>query len=50
MLVRFSEEGEAVETGVIEEEDILVKVKAEWEEREVLVGRKAKTPENPKFI
>ena len=37
-------------TGAIEEEDILVKVKAEWEEREVLVGRKAKTPEKLKII
>ena len=46
MLVRFSEEGEGAEA---EEEDIIVRVRG-VEGGDVLVGRKAKTPENPKFI
>ena len=64
MLVRFSEDGEAAGTGAREEEDIIVRVRGVggvrcvggrsamcwWEECDVLVGRKAKTQENPKFI
>ena len=46
MLVRFSEEGEGAEA---EGEDIVVRVRG-VEEGDVLVRRKAKTPENPKFI
>ena len=45
-LVRFSDEGEGAEA---EREDIVVRVRG-VEEWDMLVGRKAKTPENPKFI
>ena len=48
MLQRFSEEGEEAEVETAEEEDMVVRVRGMG--GEVLVGRKAKTPENHKII